>query len=352
MARPGLLALALSVELLSAQETARARWDLSEDLLKSGSTTLRAFSSLAGRARESVVRVRREGEVVALGTIVDSNGLILTKASEIEESQVICELPDGTALEGEMVAVDLENDVGLLRVRATDLRPIEWESREIAVGQWAVTPGPGFVPEAVGIISVLPRKILHKRALIGVLLDINTSPVRISEIMAGFGAEKAGLKAGDFVLSVNETPVKEREELITMLRQFREGQTVQLRIQREEDHFDVSVPMMAPPAASWRGLSRGERMNRLGGELSGRAEGFQFAIQHDTVLQPWQCGGPLLNLQGRAIGLNIARAGRVASYALPARLAQTILEELATQARNQIDRELPVKQHEASRTAQ
>ena len=37
------------------------------------------------------------------------------------------------------------------------------------------------------------------------------------------------------------------------------------------------------------------------------------------MLQPWLCGGPLVNLDGEAIGLNIARAGRVTTYALPAR---------------------------------
>jgi len=71
-------------------------------------------------------------------------------------------------------------------------------------------------------------------------------------------------------------------------------------------------------------------MNRLGTELSERAEGFQMALQHDTVLQPWQCGGPLVNLDGKAIGLNIARAGRTASYALPASLVQQIISGFRT----------------------
>ena len=69
-------------------------------------------------------------------------------------------------------------------------------------------------------------------------------------------------------------------------------------------------------------------MNHLGTELSDRAEGFDMAIQHDTVLQPWQCGGPLVNLEGKAIGLNIARAGRVATYALPSSLVRQIISEL------------------------
>ena len=93
------------------------------------------------------------------------------------------------------------------------------------------------------------------------------------------------------------------------------------------------MQMMVPkPNRRWRGFDRQERMNRLGTELSQRAEGFQVAIRHDTVLQPWQCGGPLVNLEGKAIGLNIARAGRVASYALPSALMKQGIEDLKTEA--------------------
>ena len=66
------------------------------------------------------------------------------------------------------------------------------------------------------------------------------------------------------------------------------------------------------------------------GEVSLRAEGFEQVIEHDTVLHPWLCGGPLVNLDGKAIGLNIARAGRVTTYALPAQLVQRIGEDLKT----------------------
>jgi serine protease Do len=49
-------------------------------------------------------------------------------------------------------------------------------------------------------------------------------------------------------------------------------------------------------------------------------------------LQPWLCGGPLVNLDGKAVGLNIARAGRVTTYALPAKLVKKILKNLQSKA--------------------
>ena len=128
--------------------------------------------------------------------------------------------------------------------------------------------------------------------------------------------------------------MSEGEELIKRLRNFREGQVVKLRVQREEKEFDASIEMAAPkPESMGRGFDREARMNRMGSEMSERAEGFEVAIQHDTVLQAWQCGGPLVNLEGKAIGLNIARAGRVASYALPADLVQRAIAKLRIAAR-------------------
>jgi serine protease Do len=73
------------------------------------------------------------------------------------------------------------------------------------------------------------------------------------------------------------------------------------------------------------GPPRGRQMS---GAVSRRSEGFDEIIEHDTVLEPWLCGGPLMNLDGKAIGMNIARAGRVSTYALPADLVKRILKNL------------------------
>ena len=416
-----LISLVLFTQTASAQSSRVRPLALSENQFKSGSLTLRAFAPATAAVRSSIVKISQSEKTVALGTIIDANGLAITKASEIKEGLLSCKLADGREIGAKLLGVDEENDVALIKISASGLKPVEWASGDTVVGQWAVTPGIEMTPEAVGIISVPTRK-LHKRAYMGVVLDSNTSQAKIGQIMKGLGAEKAGLKPGDTILIVNDTRIKDSEELMTMLRQFREGDTIKLNVSRDDEEFDVSVLMMSepPPLAGLQlesdsseakirtitpnsgaekaglksgdvilslngkpaedragllemlrrtlvgetvslrvkreekefdasvkitsespgqsrgfgrggrggrgGLDRMERMNRMGGELSQRAEGFDLAIQHDTVLQPWQCGGPLVNLEGKAIGLNIARAGRVATYALPSELVKHIVE--------------------------
>ncbi|MBI3418024.1 MAG: PDZ domain-containing protein [Verrucomicrobia bacterium] len=309
---------------------------LSADQLKRGDATLRAFAPLSKLTRQSVVKIDLNGNTVALGAVVDANGLAVTKASEIKPGKLSCWLASGKEVPAELLAVDEENDVALLKVNARGLVPIQWSTDEVTVGQWVVTPGIAETPQAIGIVSVHPRKILHPKAFIGVQLDFQASDARIARVMAGLGAEAAGLKPGDRILAVNDWPVKQSDELMKTLRQFREGQSVKLRVRREQEEFDASVNLMAPKSeGGGRESDREDRMSRMGSKLSGRAQGFELAIQHDTVLQNWQCGGPLLNLEGKAIGLNIARADRVASFALPADFVRRSLQRLQTKARPQ-----------------
>jgi serine protease Do len=338
-----LVALGVAVPVKSAVSPGLPR-----ERTKSGTATLAAFAPVITSASPSIIEFEIDGKAVALGAILDPAGLSVTKASEVSKGDLHCRLSDGRQVSAKVLETDEENDLALVRVDARGLKPISWAQQDAVVGQWAVTPGTGPVPEAVGIISVPPRKIPPKQALIGVQLDFEAAEARIARIIAGLGAEQAGLKAGDTVLAVNSLPVKGAQELIQVLRKFREGQTVKLRLRRDSEEIEADVLMKVPPPdrppRGSRGRNRQEWMNRVGGEVSRRAEGFQMAIQHDTVLQPWQCGGPLLNLDGEALGLNIARAGRIASYALPASLVLQLVQELQQRENVPVKEDAPTRQ--------
>ena len=62
--------------------------------------------------------------------------------------------------------------------------------------------------------------------------------------------------------------------------------------------------------------------------MSKRRTGFPSVLQHDTALWPSDCGGPVLDVDGHAVGVNIARAGRVESYAIPAAAIKPLLADL------------------------
>ena len=43
-------------------------------------------------------------------------------------------------------------------------------------------------------------------------------------------------------------------------------------------------------------------------------------------LEIWECGGPVIDLEGRVIGLNISRLDRSGSLALPAAVVREFVE--------------------------
>jgi S1-C subfamily serine protease len=77
-----------------------------------------------------------------------------------------------------------------------------------------------------------------------------------------------------------------------------------------------------------QGTDRRDYQNNLGSTLSSRRFGFDQAFQHDTVLAPNDCGGPLVDIEGRVVGFNIARAGRTESYAIPANIVVSRMYDL------------------------
>src|SRR2546423_213026 len=152
------LAFALLVPAASGQD-ALSFFSLSRDQFRSGEEMLRVFAPVSANTRYSIVKFRVDGKTVALGAIVDTNGLALTKASELKKGKLTCWLASDKEVDAELISADQEDDVALVRVHAAGLKPIQWEADGVHVGQWAITPGIAKTPHAVGIVSALPRRI-------------------------------------------------------------------------------------------------------------------------------------------------------------------------------------------------
>jgi serine protease Do len=288
--------------------------------------------------RRSIVKFNVNGETVGLGTVMDSGGLVLTKASELKEGKLTCWLAVDKEVGAQVLGIDEVEDLALVQVASRELKPIQWATDDVVEGQWAITPGIGPTPHAVGIISALSRRIRPERAFIGVWFDSNSSAPEVAEILPGFGAEKAGLKPGDLILAVNQAAVTNRAQVVDALRELRAKEVARLRIQRGTEQFTAEIQMMPPTnGTNANASSRSRSFSRLSGDLSHRTKGFEQAIEHDTVLQPWLCGGPLVNLSGKAIGLNIARAGRVTTFALPPKIVLRVFSELKASIRKNGD---------------
>jgi len=110
---------------------------------------------------------------------------------------------------------------------------------------------------------------------------------------------------------------------------FQPGEVAEIWIRRGDGEKKLPATLRdrseSVPADPGRGS---DPFSAMGGPVSKNRDGYPSALQTDLTLKPNECGGPLVNLDGRAVGINIARAGRVHSYAIPAFEIRRLLGEL------------------------
>jgi serine protease Do len=327
----GVAAMLLAAVSLSLVASASAQLS-SRDAPRSSPKIMAVFREVVAKPSESTVRIQCDGKDCALGTVVGADGWILTKFSELK-GKPICKMRDGKDLEAEIVGVHDTTDLALLKVDARDLKVVDWaDSKEAPVGNWVASAGPGSEPVAIGVVSVGARKTSTRRptftpspgsGFLGVAMDEAPAGVKITLVGPGSAAEKAGLKVDDIVLAVNGSAVKDPDSMAGLVGKHKPDEKVTLKIKRGDQEMEIVATLGKRPPQS-----RGDFQNRLGSELSERRSGFPMILQHDTVIKPTDCGGPLVDLDGRVVGINIARAGRTESYAIPSEFVQPLLTDL------------------------
>jgi len=311
--------LVLSLVLAAGAITAAPAYAQRGDVYRESPSVMSAFRNVVEQAREWVVEVQCEGRRVALGTVVGADGWILTKASEIA-GDVVCRLRDGTKHHATVAGIHPDFDLALLKIDAQNLVACQWGQVETYFpGQWVASAGMTRDPLALGVVSVAPRPIPAQPGVLGVRIEDADGGVLIAEAMSNKAAAKAGLRDGDVITGLDGETITSRQQLVQAVQSRSPGTLVRIKFRRDNEENEVVARLGRPDPAM---------QDRLGGRLSERSDGFPLALQHDSVLDPAECGGPLLGLDGKVLGLNIARSGRVMSYAIPAKEVLAVLPEL------------------------
>jgi S1-C subfamily serine protease len=216
-------------------------------------------------------------------------------------------------------------DLVMLKIDAVDLPSIRWGLKDPSVGQWVAVPGLGEDPLAIGVISTPRRPIPPRRGLLGVTIGKTPKGVVIILVIPKGPADKAGLKRNDIITHVNGKPVKSYEAFTTTMKRFKPGAKVKLTVKRGDKSLGKTVTLSTIVNAATK---KRDMLNAMGVGMSKRHDGFPVVIQHDCGLRPVDCGGPLVTLDGRAVGVNIARGGRTETYCVPANALISLMYEL------------------------
>jgi len=317
---------------------ATAQQSLDSAYRTTGPEVVAAFESQRTVLQTSSAVIQQGRRQLAYGVVVSADGAILTKASELEDAEGISVLVDRrTFRDVQIVAIDPVWDVALLRVDADDLIPVEFietDAGDLPQGTWVVANGATsrFARRAMaGVISAKPRAIpASGGAVLGVFLKVTDDGLLVERIIEGSGAEQAGIMAGDILKSVAGMDVEIAENIVEAIGERTAGEVIEVRYLRDGEEATVQVTLIAKDE-----LFAEQMVNRndmMSGDFSKRRSGFPRVIQHDILGNSSSVGGPLLDLDGRAIGMNIARANRAESFAIPAKELREIAGRLIAEA--------------------
>jgi len=328
---------------------ATAQFSLEYEYRLNGTKTREVFNDQRQVIQDSSALVYRGSRRIIFGVIMSEDGYILTKASEIEEPKVEHK-PEGEPVEikpltvrlgenvlfeeVEVIAVDATWDIALLKVDAKGLKPIELaESSEISQGSWVFTNGASSRDRRrvkAGIVSAKSREIPGPApVLMGVGLEEKDEKLFIKGVSEGGAADLAGLLSGDQILMIDETKIDKRDELIDVLMGKKPDDIVKIKVMREGAELKIDLTLKARPTAN-----RSPSMNKndaMSGRFSRRRDSFPRVLQVDIPMEDRSCGGPLINLAGKCLGIVIARANRAETFAVPVEEMKEIYERMSYQ---------------------
>lgn len=321
---------------LSAVVSSVAQNVLPSDVRLNGKLVWAAFEPQREvlQASSAVIYTDQKSHVKAVyGIVVSPQGHVLTKASEIEGADHLSLRIDRELYKDvEVIGVDPQWDVAMLKVNSDhSFVPVVLSSADdVGQGHWLISNGSAsrsMRRVRLGIVSAITREIKSagSEVILGVLLS-RDADLKVEKITPKSGAEKAGMMVGDVLTSSDGVKLKERADLLNSMQGKKPGDTIKIELLRGEEVKTLEVELMARPGKKM--LTRNDQMSGGANSLSKRRDGFPRVIHHDTPLIKSSVGGPLLNLEGECVGMNIARASRVATFAIPARELREIIDEM------------------------
>src|SRR6266513_1368169 len=218
------------------------------------------------------------------GVIVDArSGYIVTNAHVVENAnEITVTLQDGRDVKADVVGSDTPSDVAVLKVKPDGLSQVALgDSAKAEVGDFVVAIGNPFGLQHTvtsGIISGLSRSGINpdgyedfiqtdasvKRGQLGVSMYTVTPDIAhslglssplgalVSQVVEGSPADKAGIRTGDVITSVNGQTVKSNSELRNTIGLLRVGDKIDIGLVRDGKPLRVTA-VIADTAAELSG---------------------------------------------------------------------------------------------------
>ena len=287
-----------------------------------------AFKEAISDASAASVTILSDGEPAAIGVVLDREGHIVTKASDLL-GELVCETGNGDEYPATLVGSDIAHDLAVLKVAADGLNPAAWRTGEVPVpGSLIASVAPEDELLSVGVISSGPRRIggpaeaEDRRGWLGVGLGEGANGLGVTNVTRDSAAMKAGIERGDRIVRIDDIAMRDFQHIADVIGANPPGRTITIVVEREDEELELSAKL---GKAHTRPLPQD---HWGGGPFSARRTGFPTVLPHDSVIHPTECGSPIVDTDGKIVGINIARALRVTTYAVPADVVLEVSKKL------------------------
>lgn len=291
---------------------------LDVDQWKHGRNTLTAFASVVQKSRRSVVQIFDGNYQAALGTVVSAKGVIVTQASLLPE-QPRCVAHNGQSISVSVIGMDAAFDIAVLHADS-ELTPIDWaEDYNPPVGTFQLSPG--FDPDslAVGVVSVatrdlagpFPKEVVRRFRPQADPPEIVGIPVEgrgLVIVSIDGNAARSDLEPADELIRLGNTHINTQSDLVGAIAKYRAGDTISAVVVRENQKVQLTV-----------------KLDNRQVPIESRRFKAPVIIEHDAPIILEEYGGPILNLDGQATGITVARTAGYGHIAIPGDVIRRIV---------------------------
>ena len=269
-----------------------------------------------------------EAAPLILGTLVNSE-YVATKLSELTPHEMIdCRFHEGDPGVAEIAMTNVALDLAILKLQIPRRAATSLVSQPVvSAAEFSLVFAASEKSEPVRVGLITRRRHYEPRlnGKLGAVLDVDETSraVRVKEVAPNSTASVAGLSKTCLIDSINGQPVKSLDNVGEVLSEHQPGDWLQFQFRIVEKSSTNFARLQHDPAERFE---RTEFLDGRSGIVSERRSGFSDILQHDIELAPRQCGGPLIDSEGRVIGVNIARRARESSLAIPIEVVLQLLK--------------------------
>ncbi len=279
-----------------------------------------------------------------IGTIIDAEGLILTKASDLGPSLLV--RYNGKNYPAVLLSTDETTDLALVGISESGMPVVRWSVESPKAGSVVASPillqesTDEMVAEATSYMGIFSHILemgtpsVHATSQVtslGLTTEQLDSGLKIAAIKPDTPAFESGLSPGNFIRKIDNRPIRTRADLTAFLDCCEVGEKVTVEIaqgdSKKTHEIELISPIIIPPAT---GINLSKSVSMV---PSIRRAPFPDVIVHSTPINAWDCGSPVFDINGKALGLNIAAVSPGRTIALKPKEIRAAINRLLAKTR-------------------